>query len=136
MKFAESAFQSEPDVLDHFKKFIFSNPVINSLMYLPVNCAIIAQVYKDIMRMGQDVMLKTLTQLYTTLIRVLIRRHLIKIRRWDENSRVPSDLKHLPEDIYADLQRVSELAYKGLFKEDVQLVFNDDDVMSDRWSDE
>ncbi len=28
---------------------------------------------------------------------------------------------------YADLQRVSELAYKGLFKEDVQLVFTDDD---------
>ncbi len=127
VKFAESAFQSEPDVLDHFKKFIFSNPVINSLMYLPVNCAIIAQVYKDIRRMGQDVMPKTMTQLYTTLIRVLIRRHLIKIGRWDENSKIPSNLKDLPKDIYADLQRLSELAYKGLFRKDVQLVFTDDD---------
>ncbi len=72
MKFAESAFQSEPEVLDHFK------------------CR----------------------ELYTTLILVLIRRHLIKIGRWDENSKVPGDLKDLPEDIYADLQRVSELAYK------------------------
>ncbi len=125
VKFAESAFQSEPDVLDHFKKFFFSNPVINSLMYLPVNCAIIAQVYKDIRSMGQDVMPKTMTQLYTTLIRVLIRRHLIKYERWDENSRFPRDLKHLPKDIYADLQRLSELARKGLFKN--QLVFTDDD---------
>ena len=131
VKFAESAFQSEPDVLDHFKRFIFSNPVINSLMYLPVNCAIIAQVYKDIRRMGQDVMPKTMTQLYTTLIRVLIRRHLIKIGRWDENSKVPGDLKDLPEDIYADLQRVSELAYNGLFKKSLQLVFTDDDVISE-----
>ncbi len=131
MKFAESAFQSEPDVLDHFKKFIFSNPVINSLMYLPVNCAIITQVYKDIRRMGQELMPKTMTQLYTTLIRVLIRRHLIKIRRWDENSKVPRDLKHLPKDIYADLQRLSALAYYGLIEEDFQLVFTDDDVISD-----
>ncbi len=127
VKFAESAFQSQPAVLDHFKKFIFSNPVINSLMYLPVNCAIIAQVYKDIQRMGQDIMPKTMTQLYTTLILVLIKRHLINIGRWDENSSVPSNLKYLPEDIYTDLQRVSELAFDGLLKKDVQLVFTDDD---------
>ncbi len=127
MKFAESTFQSEPDVVDHFKKFIFSNPVINSLMYLPVNCAIIAQVYKDIRRMGQDLMPKTTTQLYTTLIRVLIRRHLIKIGKWDANSKVPRNLKDLPEDTYADLRKVSELAYNGLFKKNVQLVFTDDD---------
>ncbi len=127
VKFAESAFQSQPDVLDHFKDFIFSNPVIKSLMYLPVNCAIITQVYKDIQRMGQDIMPKTMTQLYTTLILVLIKRHLINIGRWDEDSGVPGDLKRLPEDIYTDLQRVSELAFKGLLKKDVQLVFTDDD---------
>ncbi len=127
VKFAESAFQSQPDVLDHFKKFIFSNPVINSLMYLPVNCAIIAQVYIDIQRMGQDIMPKTMTQLYTTLILVLIKRHLINIERWDENSSVPSDLKCLPKDICTALQSVSELAFNGLLKKDVQLVFTDDD---------
>ncbi len=126
VKFAESAFQSQPDVLDHFMDFILSNPVINSLMYLPVNCAIIVQVYKDI-QMGLDVMPETMTQLYTILILVLIKRHLINIGRWDENSSVPSNLKCLPEDIYTDLQRVSELAFKGLFKKDVQLVFTNDD---------
>ncbi len=68
LKFAESAFQSEPIVLDHFKNFVFLNPVINSLMYLPVNCAIIAKVYKDIWRRCQDLMPKTTTELYTTLI--------------------------------------------------------------------
>ncbi len=103
-------------------------------MYLPVNCAIIAQVYKDIRRMGQDLMPKTMTQLYTTLIRVLIRRHMIKIERWDKESKVPIDFNHLPEDIYADLQRVSELAYNGLFKKDVQLVFTDDDIIAERFN--
>ena len=36
VRFAEIAFKSEPKVLAHFKDFIFSNPVINSLMYIPV----------------------------------------------------------------------------------------------------
>ncbi len=94
-------------------------------MYLPVNCAIIAQVYKDIQRMGQDIVPKTMTQLYTILILVLIKRHLISIGKWDENSSVPSNLKCLPEDIYTDLQRVCELAFNGLFKKNVQLVFTD-----------
>ena len=96
--FAEITFKSEPDVLDHFKDFIFSNPIIKSLMYIPVNCAIIAQVYKDIRR-SRKLMPKTMTQLYTTLILVLIRRHMIEKGEWDEHSRIPNSLTDLPEEI-------------------------------------
>ena len=127
VRFAEIAFKSEPKVLAHFKDFIFSNPVINSLMYIPVNCAIIAQVYKDI-RKSRELMPKTMTQLYTTLTLVLIRRHMISSGQWDKHSKVPSSLKDLPESVSIDLKRVSQLAYSGLFKEDVQLVFTDSDV--------
>ena len=127
VRFAEIAFKSEPKVLAHFKDFIFSNPVINSLMYIPVNCAIIAQVYKDI-RKSRELMPKTMTQLYTILTLVLIRRHMISSGKWDEGTRVPSSLKDLPESVSIDLKRVSQLAYSGLFKEDVQLVFTDSDV--------
>ena len=123
-RFAEIAFKSEPEVLAHFKDFIFSNPVINSLMYIPVNCAIIAQVFKDI-RKSRELMPKTMTQLYTILTLVLIRRHMISSGKWDKHSRVPSSLEDLPESVSIDLKRVSELAYSGLFKEDVQLVFTD-----------
>ena len=127
VRFAEIAFKSEPKVLAHFKDFIFSNPVINSLMYIPVNCAIIAQVFKDI-RKSRELMPKTMTQLYTTLTLVLIRRHMISSGKWDKDTRVPSSLEDLPESVSIDLKRVSQLAYSGLFKEDVQLVFTDSDV--------
>ena len=127
VRFAETAFKSEPKVLAHFKDFIFSNPVINSLMYIPVNCAIIAQVFKDI-RKSRELMPKTMTQLYTTLTLVLIRRHMISSGKWDKHSKVPTSLKDLPESVSIDLKRVSQLAYSGLFKEDVQLVFTDSDV--------
>ena len=124
-QFAEKAFARNSEVHEHFKKFILSNPIIKSMMYIPVNCAILAQVYKDIMK-SSKLMPKTMTQLYTTLVLVLIRRHMIERRKWDKSFRVPVDLKDLPNEIMASLKGVSKLAYRGLFKK--QLVFSDDEV--------
>ena len=127
VRYAELAFKSEPEVLASFKKFVFSNPIIKSLMYIPVNCAIISQVYKDIRR-SRKLMPKTMTQLYSTLIPVLIKRYMIEKGEWDSHHGIPSDLEDLPEDIVLSLNRVSELAYNGLLKEDIQLVFTESDV--------
>ena len=129
--FAEKAFARSSEVLEHFKKFILSNPIIKSMMYIPVNCAILAQVYKDIMK-STMLMPKTMTQLYTTLVLVLIRRRMIERGEWDKDQRVPDDLNGLPGEVTAPLKRISELAYRGLFREadvdEVQLVFSDDEV--------
>ena len=127
VRYAELAFKSEPEVLASFKKFVFSNPIIKSLMYIPVNCAIISQVYKDIRR-SRKLMPKTMTQLYSTLIPVLIKRYMIEKGKWDSDHGIPSDLEDLPKDIVLSLNRVSELAYNGLLKEDIQLVFTESDV--------
>ena len=127
VRYAELAFKSEPKVLASFKKFVFSNPIIKSLMYIPVNCAIISQVYKDIRR-SRKLMPKTMTQLYSTLIPVLIKRYMIEKGGWDSHHGIPSDLEDFPKDIVLSLNRVSELAYNGLLKEDIQLVFTDSDV--------
>ena len=126
-RFAEKAFARNSEVLEHFKKFILSNPIIKSMMYIPVNCAILAQVYKDIMK-SSELMPKTMTQLYTTLVLVLIRRHMIERGEWDKGKRVPVNLNGLPGEVAAALKRISELAYRGLFKEEYQLVFSDDEV--------
>ena len=127
VRYAMLAFESEPEVLASFKKFVFSNPIIKSLMYIPVNCAIISQVYKDIRR-SRKLMPKTMTQLYSTLIPVLMKRYMIGKGEWDSHHGIPSDLEDLPEDIVLSLNRVSELAYNALLKEDIQLVFTDSDV--------
>ena len=127
VKYAKLAFESEPEVLASFKSFVFSNPIIKSLMYIPVNCAIISQVYKDIRR-SRKLMPKTMTQLYSTLIPVLIKRYMIEKGEWDSHHGIPSDLEDLPKDIVLSLNRVSELAYNGLLKEDIQLVFTESDV--------
>ena len=130
MKFAEIAFESKPEVLTHFKKFVFSNPIINSLMYIPINCAILAEIYKQI-EWNEKLMPKTMTQLYTTLVLVLIRKHMIDNGEWDEDSELPNSLEELPESVIPTLKRVSELAYKGLFEKEVQLEFSSSDVGRD-----
>ena len=126
VKYAELAFRSEPEVLAGFKNFVFSNPIIKSLMYIPVNCAIISQVYKDIRR-SRKLMPKTMTQLYSTLIPVLVKRYMIEKGEWDSHHGIPSNLEDFPKDIVLSLKRVSELAYNGLIK-DIQLVFTESDV--------
>ena len=122
VRYAKLAFESEPEVFASFKSFVFSNPIIKSLMYIPVNCAIISQVYKDIRR-SSKLMPKTMTQLYSTLIPVLIKRYMIEKGEWDSHHGIPGDLEDLPA-----LNRVRELAYNGLLKEDIKLMFTDSDV--------
>ena len=124
IKFAEIAFKSEPDIFLLFKKFIFSNPIINSLMYIPLNCAILAQIFREV-KWSQKLIPKTMTQLYTTLVLVLIRKHMIDNGEWDEDKVIPERLKKLPEDIFSNLKRVSELAYKGLLEEIHEFSAND-----------
>ena len=128
VEFAESAFKSEPAVAEHFKTFILSNPVINSLMYIPVNCAILARVYKD-MRRDVKLLPKTMTQLYRVLVSVLIKRDMIKRGKWDDDTPVPS-FEQLPEKV-PEFKRVCRLAYESLLKEEAQLEFTDSDTGED-----
>ncbi len=48
-KYASSVFSSEPETLERFKAYISAsnNPVINSLMYVPLNAAVIVEIFCD-----------------------------------------------------------------------------------------
>ena len=128
MQFTEIVAKQEPKVFSNFKSFFLSNPAINSLMSVPVNCAIIAQLYKDIGR-SRKLVIATMTELYTTLVLVLIRRHMIELGKWDEFSRVPDSFNDLPQEVVTALKRVSELAYRGLQQGfAVSLSFTDSDI--------
>ena len=74
---------------------------------------------------------KTMTQLYTTLTLVLIRRYMIEKKYWDEETRIPRKIEELALDVLVELKSVGLLAFQGLFNEDVQLVFYDDNFPKD-----
>ena len=71
---------------------------------------------------------KTMTQLYTTLVLVLIRRHMIEKGEWDEECGMPDNFNDLPPEIMSDFEKVCELACTSLLQEDIQLVFTDSEV--------
>ena len=122
-EYASSVFSSEPEVLKDFLTYISAstNPVINSLMYVPLNAAIIVEIYRNSKKADRPIP-KTLTQLYTQLCLTLIQR--------DLNNRDPSkrynfhDFAALPKNHHADLLKLAKIAFDG-FKEEKVIFYTD-----------
>ena len=120
-EYATIAFSSEPEVLKDFLFYVSAseNPAINSLMYIPLNAAIIVQIYSHTRKRGLPIP-KTLTQLYTQLCLILVQRGA------DISSSVLTKLSDIPAEYSTHFQRLSKLAYET-FREH-KLVFHLDSV--------
>ena len=108
--YASSIFSSEPEKLEKFLDSISAseNPAINSLMYVPLNAAIIVQIYLDC---KSDALLPhTLTELYTLLCLTILNRDL-KIR--------VDKFENLPADLHKQFLHLSQIAFEGILKEDI-----------------
>jgi len=116
VKYAESVFRSQPDMLVHFLKYSFSNPVIKTMMYIPLHCAIVAQIYKECGG-ASKLIPRTMTQLFSALCRSLLRRYLIENSLLNSDNRMPTDFKDLPPDVQESLSIVREIAYDGILSE-------------------
>ena len=121
-EYARSVFGSESNELDEFLAYISisQNPAIRSLMCIPPNSAIVTNVYKANNTSGKPVP-QTMTQLYTELCLVLIRRYLINK---DDPSvdHLPSKLKDLPRHLYDLLLSLAQVAFNGVL--DQVIVFD------------
>ena len=107
--YASSIFSKQKDL----KKFLDSisaseNPAINSLMYVPLNAAIIVQIYLDC---KSDALLPhTLTELYTLLCLTILNRDLkIRVDKFED----------LPADLYKQFLHLSQIAFEGILKEEI-----------------
>ena len=70
--YLESIKANEPSLVASLKKLISCCPHINSLMYSPLNCAIMVDVYQK----HDCLVVKTVTELYFSLVRSLLLRYL------------------------------------------------------------
>ena len=107
--YVSSIFTSEHERLD-FLRFISasSNPAINSLMYVPLNAAIIVEIFSN-MKSG-SLLPTTLTQLYTQLCLMYLRRSTsVKLNRFED----------LPGNFSQHFIRLAEIAFEGVKKEEV-----------------
>ena len=108
----------DSELLKDFNTYIDSYPHVKSMMYNPLNAAIVVEVYKDCHK-EKSLIPKTLTELYTSLARSLLLRYL---RERGIGKRL-SELNDLPPHVYMQLCEVSKLAYEGITNKQ-QVIFD------------
>ena len=115
--YASSIFSSEPEPLEKFKAYISAskNPAINSLMYVPLNAAIIVEIYRNCT--SESFLPHTLTELYTQLCLTLLNRYLKIHHPYLVNG--VEKFEDLPDDLYQQFLHLSQVAYNGIKSEEV-----------------
>ena len=121
--YLKSIIPDDPSLLADMKKYISCYPHINSMMYIPLNSAIVVEVYRN-SRKDETLVPKTMTELYSSLFRSLLLRHLLDHpvhgkRRWRVRS-----FNELPKDVYQQLCELGRIAYEGILH-DQQVIFSD-----------
>ena len=76
VRYITEVFNKEPELQGNFLKYMFLVPHIKSMMYIPLNCAIIAQVYYESQSSHHLAIPRTRTQLYKALTHSLLVRHM------------------------------------------------------------
>ena len=88
VRYIIEVFSKEPELQVNFLKYMFLVPHIKSMMYIPLNCAIIAQAYYESQQSSHHLAIpRTRTQLYKALTHSLLVRHMkmkeSNFKHWD-----------------------------------------------------
>ena len=102
-----SACVNNPEMLRDLKSYIFTQAFISSVLYNPLHCTIVTELYLQYWQRGEKGFApSTLTQLYEALVLNLLRRHLCL-----DTTPLWSDL---PSNVSHQLNELSELAARGI----------------------
>ena len=116
--YLESTIPNDPSLLADLKKYISCYPHINSLMYIPLYCVFVVKVYQN-SRRDEGLVPKTMTELYFSLVRDLLRCH----HNDDLEVHSFNDLSKDAPDIYQQLCILGKIAYEGI-RNDQQIIFH------------
>ena len=113
----------DSSLLEGLHQYLTYYPHIRPMLYIPLNCAIVVEVYR-VYKNNKTLIPKTWTDLYSSLLRSLLLRYLddypVHQRQcWKTNS-----FRVLPADVYQQLCEVSRIAYEGILQ-DQQVIFSD-----------
>ena len=116
-----------PQYREKFLEYMFQVPHIKSMMYIPLNCAIIAKVYSESQESLSLAMPKTRTQLYKALTNSLLMRYMAG--KENTKSRGHTLPEGLPEEELAKFSKLARFAFESyhssgkrkitFFKEDI-----------------
>ena len=125
VRYITEVFSKEPELQVNFLKYMFLVPHIKSMMYIPLNCAIIAQVYFESQSSRHVGIPRTRTQLYKALTHSLLVRHMkMKEQNYDYSSMLPEGLNEEDMKNFKTLTKFAFYSYHGLKvkQEDIQQI--------------
>ena len=122
-EYIQCAFSDEQSRSD-FKEYLSLYPHIHSMMYVPLNSAIVTHVYESCKSSGV-VVPKTMTQLYSSLIRTLLLRYLKDKEEYKDTCTNINSFKDLPQPVYDQFCEICKIAYTGIKRAKTQLIFQD-----------
>ena len=116
--YLEIACQNHPEVLADFKSYLESNPFVSSIMYIPLQCAIITGLYieKWTKNKGKAYAPTTLTQLYTDVLLSSLIRYINDHPVYSEGKRKITELSDMHSEVQKQFWKLSQLAAEGLEK--------------------
>ena len=113
---------------EHFLQYVYSHPHIKSMMYIPLNTAIVVEIYRCLTSDRRGIKLPmTLTQLYTELCLCLLVRY-VKGKGMDfkqeclHKGSLVTRLAFLPLKVQQQLKEIATVAFSGICEQKV--VFN------------
>ena len=112
VKYITEVFSKEPELQVNFLKYMFLVPHIKSMMYIPLNCAIIAQVYYESQQSSNCIAIpRTRTELYQVLTHSLLVRHQLNKGNHEYTSILPDGLNKEDMDKFKILAKFAFDAY-------------------------
>ena len=120
-EYISSMLHDDPDLLKDMKQYLELCPHIHSMMYIPLNCAIVLEVYRN-SKEENSLVPKTMTELYSSLIRILLLRYMYTLPEYQDEV-VSVDLQCLPACVGKHFDSLAELAYHGIFTKNQQIIF-------------
>ena len=104
------------------KSQIHNNPVVNSILHIPINVAIVCLIFSHLSTLP-----RTLTELYTLLCLRLILRHIVTRTPNIEQVEKLHSLDYLPKNISKQFSQLCYIAYKGMTGE--MVIFSSQDLV-------
>ena len=112
---------ADDNVLEAFRHYLKKYPHIHGLMYIPLNCGIILDVF--IASSDDEDPLTTQTELYTVLTKTILCRYLSSHPIHGKKKWCLSAFSDLPDDVHSNFFQLCEVAYTGILSN--HLIFSD-----------
>ena len=112
--FIDSACKDDLELAATFKAYLSSHPFIYSLMYIPLQCAIVTDLYCTHWKRGdKEFSPKTLTEFYADIVRTLLLRFLSDQCEYSHQIEL-REFTDLPGEVYEQFKALAQLAARGI----------------------